>query len=401
MRLCARLTAVVTCVAMLALALAGCGETFSSVSPMMCLATDFSTSGSNGALGLSAQNAVDLAVSQAALAGGYTLTTLHYSSQNAKQAQQNMTDAASQSCARGVIGPNDDIVAAAGMPIAINAGLPLLTPGLTNPALTNSADAPVFGLDFSALHPSNKQNAFFRLSTTDDLLASATARALVQHGASHVYVVDDGQPYGVSVGNFFVAALQRLGGKLAGRASSTTSTSAALGATVAGIVSAAADGIFYAGSTSGAAALRQADTRQLPFAVMTTTPLDPAYIQIADLAAEGTLTVSALPYVASLQDAQGAQFVTAYTQRYGAAPTPLAVSAYDAAEIVISSIRAIIASGNVPYLPSVLTHVTTQQYTGIAGSYWFTTTGDNVLAALPNLYVVRNGAWVLQQQIEP
>jgi ABC-type branched-subunit amino acid transport system substrate-binding protein len=275
----------------------------------------------------------------------------------------------------------------------------MLSPGLTNPGLTNSTDAWYDGLNFNAMHPAGKIDSFFRLLAADDSQVGVAATALRQAGASRIYVLDDGQPYGTSVGDFFAAKLGTYGGALAGRDSVLDAAPATAVAQVARIVAAKADGIFYAGAAARAAGIRQAMTKPLPFVMMSQPTTDPTYIEDAGPAAEGTLDVTATPDVATLRSADAAQFVASYTQRFGAAPTPLAVSAYDAAEIAIGTLRSIINHGNVPYLVSVLNQVATQQYTGVAGSYWFTTSGDNVQAGPINIYVVRDGNWALAQSI--
>lgn len=400
MRLRTRPYAALVGAVLLALLLAACGSQDDLiVSPLLCIASDFPTSGPNAAQGAPAQNAVDLAVSQAALGGGYTLSVLHYGASNAAQGRTAMTDAANQDCALAFIGPADDTVAAAEMPIALNAGLPMLAPGLTNPALTNASAAHYYGYDFGAMHPADKQDTFFRLLPGDDAQAGVAARALQQAGATHIYVLDDGQPYGQSVGDFFTAAVTAQGGSAAGRASLPATPPADLTQTVAAIVAAHADGVFVAGgTTTAAAALRQALPHAVPLLVMGAAANDPAYPQEAGDAAEGTLAVTGAPDVASLTGAAGAQFVASYTQRFGSPPTPLAISAYDAAELAINAIHGIIASGNIPYRVSVLSQIASQRYTGIAGSYWFSDAGDNVLAGPVSVSAVRSGSWAVVQR---
>jgi branched-chain amino acid transport system substrate-binding protein len=401
MRLRIRPFTAVAGVVLLAVALAACGSPSSTTPPMLCLATDFPTSGADAALGISAQNAVDLAVDQAEIGGAYTLTTLHFNSQSAKQGSTNMTDAATQSCTLAFIGPNDGDIAAAEMPIAINAGLPMLSPGLTNPGLTNASDSYNYGYYFSVMHPAGKPDTFFRLLATDDLQADEAANLLHAAGVTRVYVVDDGQPYGTSVGNYLTAAVVSAGETPAGRTSLPATTSANLTAAVTAITSANADGVFYAGSTAGAASLRQALAKPLPFVVMGGAFTDPTYLETAGTAAEDTLAVTSQPNVAGLQGSAATQFVNSYTQRFGSAPTSLAVSAYDAAQMVIGTIHSIIAKGAVPYRVSVLDQVASQRYSGVAGSYWFSSTGDNVLAGPISVYVVRGGSWQLAQSVQP
>jgi branched-chain amino acid transport system substrate-binding protein len=94
-----------------------------------------------------------------------------------------------------MVGPFNSDVAPAEMPIAANAGLVMISPANTNPALTLRPYASAFGLDFDKLHPAGKPINYFRITGND--LAQGVVDAnftFVDLGARGVYVVNDSSP---------------------------------------------------------------------------------------------------------------------------------------------------------------------------------------------------------------
>ncbi|HEV2236297.1 MAG TPA: ABC transporter substrate-binding protein, partial [Ktedonobacterales bacterium] len=208
--------------------LAGCSlSSGDEPAKALCIATDLPLVGASGADGNAVRNGANLAISQAQLGGGYSVTgrslddTLN-GLPSADAATMNVISAASVDCVLALIGPLQDTLAATEMPLAANSGLPIVSPGTASPGLTRAATAGYYGLDYAALHPASKPNIFYRLPVPDDGQAAAAARVAVLDGQTQAYVVDDGQIYGRALATFFTQAYQALGGTVVGTAELTT-----------------------------------------------------------------------------------------------------------------------------------------------------------------------------------
>jgi branched-chain amino acid transport system substrate-binding protein len=392
--------------------LAGCGETgITTLSKSLCIATDFPASGTDGALGKPAQNAVDLAVSQAKLHSGYTVSVTHFNDavngvQSSVQGATNLTNMVSDPCILAVLGPLDDTVAAAEMPIAANSSLAMISPGVTNPALTKEQDAPIYGLDYDTLHPAGKPTVFFRLPATDDTQGAAGARLAIASGWKRAYVVSDGAQAGAGLAAFFTQAFTAQGGTVAGHETIPGADAAHLAAVAGRIKAANAAVVYYAGQTPSAATLRAA----MGSAGLTAIPLlaaggvagDATYVQVAGpSAAEGTIATSALPDPQSLTSPAAQQFARDYQAKFGAAPTALSAYAYDAANIALAAINAVIDAGQAPIRTNVLARITHSAYQGVTGYCVFDAHGDNSGAGGVSEYQVKAGMWVYLKQVTP
>ncbi|HEV7126944.1 MAG TPA: branched-chain amino acid ABC transporter substrate-binding protein [Ktedonobacterales bacterium] len=390
--------------------LAGCaGGTTSANTKQLCIGTDLPTTGADGARGKPAENGARLAVDQAKLTNGYTLVlkatddTIN-GRHNATQGAANINALSSDPCILAVVGPLDDDVAAATIPIAINAGLPLISPLSTTPGLTESANATADGIDFSALRPAGKPNTFFRLTAPDDVQAIAEVRLATAAGERHAYLVDDASTFGITMAAFFSQAFLAQGGVIAGHASLAATTPAALQTVVDSLrASSAPDVIFYAGQSPTGGALRAALTASglaaLPLIGTSGIAGDPAFIQAAGAAAAGTQATLATPDLSALTSEAASQFTTAYAGRFSGQPVAVSALAYDATQVEIAAINAVIISGNTPTRTNVLAQITRTSYAGLIGPISFDANGDNVGSRIVSVYVVQAQAWVYVKQI--
>ncbi len=392
--------------------LAGCGDTGSgTLTKSLCIATDFPASGTDAAIGKPAQNAVDLAVSQAKIHGGYSVTVSHYDDavngvQSPVQGATNVTDMVSEPCVLAMVGPLSDAVAVAEMPLAANSSLAMISPGATNPALTKKLDAPVYGLDYNALHPAGRPTVFFRLPATDDTQGAADARIAIASGLKRAYVVDDGEQTGAGLATFFTQAFTTLGGTVSGHESILNANAAQLVTAAGHIKAAAATVVYYAGLTPAAATLRAAmgtaGLAGIPLLAGGGVAGDVTYMQTAGPdSAEGTIATSALPELASLSGATALQFAHDYQAKFGTTPTALSAYAYDAANIEIAAINAVIDAGQAPIRTNVLTRIAQTTYPGVTGYCAFDAIGDNIAAGQVSEYLVTNGGWTYVKQVIP
>ena len=397
--------------ALLAGMLAGCGSTGNTTDvKALCIGTDFPTSGAAGGAGKLAEEGAQLAVSQAKLQGGYTVTIpkafddATNGTPDPRRGAANLTEMVNDSCILAVVGPNNDDVAAAEIPIAANSGLAIVSPASTNPGLTKEPDAAMYGLTFNAIHPSGKPENYFRITTTDDVEGAVDAQLALEMALKKAYVVDDSQLYGKNIAAFFAQAFTSHGGTVSGSASIAGTDTAQLDTLVARMKAANPDVVFYGGQTASGAALRAAmasgGSGGVPMLGSSSIANDPLFVQSAGMAAEGTLATVAAPDVSALTSSTAQQFVKDYRAKYNSAPTAYSGTAFDAANVELAAINAVIDAGQTPTRANVLAQVAHSSYGGLTGPIAFDANGDNATSKVISVYVVRNGAWMYVRQID-
>lgn len=371
----------------------------------------FPTAGASGAVGQSMARAVDLAVKRnAALSSSYTLTATHVD-ESSVAVGPDTAQAIANPQVMGVVGPLGSAAAVATLPALAQAGVVTISPLATLPGLTQADQASAEGLTFSQLHPAGKPVSFFRLVADDNALASAAAdlalAAPQAHGlGSHaVFVVDDGSASGKTQSAAFQTELKAKHGSVAGAASLALGDSISVQLVVSAIVDAQPDSVFFAGSPEAAADLRRTLTQtgapSLPILTAGVAADDPGWADALGNPLYAANTTAILP-AQDLSKLTGAQaFVSAYQAAYpGAAITPEAALAYDAAMIEIHAIKGLIAAGKTPTRAAVLAAVAATKETGVTGAIAFNQHGD---PATPPPFAVytcdAKGAWTYQTTI--
>jgi branched-chain amino acid transport system substrate-binding protein len=237
----------------------------------------------------------------------------------------------------------------------------------------------------------------------DDGQAAAAARVAALDGRSQAYVVDDGQIYGRALATFFIQAYQALGGTVVGTAELTTTAPPPAAALAALVRTSGAQVIYYGGgATGGGAALCQAlgtaspgGPPALPMLGASGIAGDAGFVSAATAsAAEGTEATRAAPDAAGLTGANADQFRASYRARFDADPTSASVLGYDAANVVVSALQALIAAGARPTRENVRQRLATMTFQGLEGAIAFDSNGDNSGTRAVSLYVVHGGAWV-------
>jgi branched-chain amino acid transport system substrate-binding protein len=374
----------------------------------LCIGTDFATSGAAGAAGKLAEEGAQLAVSQAKLHNGYTVSVKAFDdatngAPDPAHGAANLTDMVNDSCILAVVGPTNDSVAAVEIPIAANSGLALISPASTNPSLTKQPDAAMYGLTFAAIHPAGKTENYFRITTTDDVEAAVDAQLALEVALKKAYVVDDAQLYGKNIAAFFAQAFTSHGGAMSGSGSITGTDAAQLDALVARVKAANPDVVFYGGQTAGGAALRAAMSSgglgSIPMLGTSSIANNPIFVQSAGAAAEGTLATVAAPDVSALTSSAAQQFARDFRAKYNSAPTAYSVTAFDGANVELAAINAVIDAGQTPTRPNVLAQIAHTSYDGLTGPITFDVNGDNASSQVISVYVVKDGAWLYVRQI--
>lgn len=396
------------------LGLAACGAVGggNTTGGTVCVASDFPVSGTDGSEGIPAQNGVELAVSQAKLHGNYTLQLKKFDDavngkHNATQGATNLTKMVGDSCIVAAVGPFNSNVAGAEIPIATANGLALISPSNTNPGLTLQQYSQTYGFQFDKLHPSGKPEAYFRVCANDVAQGKEVAKLATEAGYKKAYVVDDSEPYGKGLADFFEQNFTANGGTVIDPASSRDEVSenntTNLGSLADKIKQAAPDVVFFGGVTSGGgAALRSALTAKGVAAPMyggDGIAQDPSFIQIAGAtAAEGSVGTVAAPDLAGLSGGGAQTFLTAYKAKFNTDPIAYSVNAYDIGGIVIAAINRVIDAGKPVNKANVLAEIAKTDYSGITGHITFDQNGDNSGQKVFSVYKVQGGNWVFVKE---
>ncbi len=229
----------------------------------------------------------------------------------------------------GVVGTTCSGAALAAAPIISDAGYSMVSPSNTAPVLTD---------------PSTRSDGYFRVAWDDADQADVMAAFVVGEGAATSIVVNDGDPYSVSLGEAFVEAFEGLGGD-----NPATFSAASDGSDVVAIVDAIS-------------ALDEPDVLYMPvFAPLgpllvlelrSRSPLfDDTQLAAGDalavpgiaeaLGADGEGMVFTVPDPVFLDTPEYAAFAAAYLAAYAAEPLTLfAPYGYDAAGVVLAAIEA-------------------------------------------------------------
>lgn len=387
--------------------LAACGSVGGggapSVNKNLIIATDFPVSGTEESEGKPAENGVRLAVMQNTnLGNGYTLSLKTYDDavngiHNPQQGALNMQDAVSNPQIIAVVGPFNSNVAKAEIPITNEAGLLQISPANTNPGLTIEQYAAANGINFSQLYHAGKKRNYFRIPVTDVIQGKADADfAYNGLNARKVYVLDDSETYGKGLADYFVSEFTADGGQILGRdeISSSIKDFTSLITKIKGLHP---DMVFFGGVTAeGGALFRKqmvAEGMNIPYEGGDGIAEDPAFLQLAGPAANGTYGTVAAPDLSTFTSGAAAKFVSDYTAAFGQAPGPYSANSYDAAMIIITALKNIIKSGQTPTRSNLIDAVHGITYHGVTGTISFDANGDTTNKVL-SLYEVTNNKWV-------
>jgi len=252
----------------------------------------------------------------------------------------------------GIVGPAFSGESAAANPIFNESGIPLITPSATRPSLSTSG-----------------WKVFHRAVANDDAQGPGAANYIKNNlKATKVFVADDQSAYGAGLADKVKAIL---GSSVVGTDKvQADGKQTDFSATVTKVVSSGAEVLFYGGYYQNAGLIR----KQLSAAgwkgvlVAGDGVNDPGYIKAAgnDAAQGSILTCPCAP-----ADQAKGTFVTDYKAKWGTDAGTYSDVAYDAANIFLDGIKA----GNTT--PEKMnTYLGTVNYTGVANTYKFTSTGE-------------------------
>ncbi|TDD14079.1 branched-chain amino acid ABC transporter substrate-binding protein [Nonomuraea diastatica] len=358
-------------------------------------------SGKVSAIGLGIRNSVQLAVEQAnakCAIKGYRLTV----DAQDDEANPDKGAAAAQRFADdpsvvGIVGPYNSGVARAIQPKIAPANLLEISPGNTDPALTR-------GVDFAAV-PKRQYPNYFRVVGTDDLQGPYNARYMVEEeGKKRLAIITDGKAVGENSATQFAKEAKKLGARILIREKVNENDSDF--SSVLTKVKATRPEAIYVGSEYHVAGplSKQAKDLGLVVPISGTDGLyDPQFIALGGK--EGDVATSVGAPIEKLET--GKAFVEAYKKKgfsdgYGG----FGAFAYDAANVIVTSLGKVTATGEWTGSPQQRTQLIAQVQAyktdaGANGVVGFDQYGDS-LNKMFTVYRVTSGAWkaVLSGQFE-
>lgn len=290
----------------------------------------------------------------------------------------------------GVVGTYNSGVAQEVAPVLEDAGIVMISPGNTDPALTLGDDPS---------NPERPHDNYFRMVAADDVqgpfLAQQAAGPLRFATAA---VVSETKPVSKGLADVFADEFPAAGGRVVHRAVVPDGTTdfADVVATVAPM---RPDVVFFGGEYEVASALRrEASAAGLDAPLMGGDGMkDDAYIEGSGEDSEGDLASSIGRPVSSSTTAR--EFVAAYEDaNFREDPTDFGPYAFDAANTIIAAAADALAGEDAVtqgVRDAILDAVQATETTGASGPVAFDEFGDTRTKVL-TLYRVEGGAWVPQ-----
>nr|WP_088505967.1 branched-chain amino acid ABC transporter substrate-binding protein [Burkholderia ubonensis] len=271
-----------------------------------------------------------------------------------------------------VVGYYNSGVALPSAPIFAKAGIPLIDPAATNPAITRQ------GL-----------KTVFRIIATDAQNSGVAGTYAVNvTKAQRIAVMDDRTAFGQGAVEEFKKAVAAAGGKIVA-AEFTNDKAVEFNAQLTNIKAANAD-LLYFGGLDNQAALIAKRMRQLGMRVQFVGSggiADSIFINVAGSAAEGAMAWEYGRPIDSLP--QGKAFARKFKKRFGVDMLTYSPFAYDCVGVIVHAMQQANSAKPAEYLPALRA----TRYEGITGKIAFDANGD-LEHPTSTLYQVKGGRWV-------
>ena len=271
-----------------------------------------------------------------------------------------------------VVGYYNSGVALPSSPIFAKAGIPLIDPAATAPAITRQ------GL----------KNVFRIIATDAQNSGSAGKYAVAVSKAQRIALMDDRTAFGQGATDEFKKAALAAGGQIV-TAEFTNDKAVEFNAQLTNIKAANADLLFFSGLDNQAGLLvkRMKQLGMKTQFVGSGGIADSIFISIAGGAAEGAMAWEYGRPIESLP--QGKAFAEKFKKRFGADSLTFAPFAYDSAWVAINAMKQADSAKPGVFMPVLRT----TQYDGITGKIAFDSYGD-LKHPTSTLYQVKDGKWV-------
>ncbi|HUA52977.1 MAG TPA: branched-chain amino acid ABC transporter substrate-binding protein [Candidatus Sulfotelmatobacter sp.] len=285
------------------------------------------------------------------------------------QAATNARKMVSDKAVVGAIGPQMSGSGKAMTPILSEGNLATITPSSTNPDITN----PKFADQY---RPAGKP-IYFRTVTTDAYQGPNMANFFAENlHVKSVYVLDDSGAFGVGVADAFQKQAEAKGMKVLGRDRLDPKASDYT-AILTKIKSLNPDAFYYGGVAQAGVKLAKQSYDIVPKMIKG----GPDGMTNVDVltgggfpAVEGWYTSIAAPHLTG--DKKAANFVAAFKKRFNVGPDDYSITGYDAALVMIDSIKRVAASGKPVTREAVQAALTTAKVPTIQGVVSFDANGD-------------------------
>lgn len=268
------------------------------------------------------------------------------------------------------IGPQMSGVGKAMTPILSEGDLATITPSSTNPDITN----PKFAAQYD---PSGKP-IYFRTVTTDAFQGPNMANFMAETlKIKNVYVLDDSGAYGVGLADAYQAQAVKKGVKVLGRDRLDPKASDYT-AILTKIKALSPESIYYGGVDQAGVKLAKQAYDSMPKVIKAGGDgvYGASFLTGAGFpAAEGWYATIASPHLTG-GDPKAAEFVKTFTERFGVAPEDYSITAYDAALVIIDSVKRVAASGKPVTRAAVRDAIQTAKVPTIQGMVSFDKYGD-------------------------
>lgn len=340
---------------------------------------DLSLTGADAESATRVKNGIVMAIdaaNQGRAVPGYTFELLTLDDGTATSGQYDPAQAAtnarkmvSDKLVVAAIGPQMSGAGKAMAPILSQGDLATITPSSTNPDITN----PKFAEQY---RPAGKP-IYFRTVTTDAFQGPNMANYMAEKlRIQSVYILDDSGAYGVGLADAYQAQAEKKGIKILGR-DRLDPKAADYTAVLTKIKSLNPQAVYYGGV--GQAGIKLA--KQAYDIIPNTIKAGGDGVYGASFltgtgfpAAEGWYATIASPHLTG--DTKAAEFVRAYSGRFGVSPEDYSITAYDAALVIIDSVKRVAASGKPVTRSAVRDAIQTAKVPTIQGIVSFDANGD-------------------------
>jgi branched-chain amino acid transport system substrate-binding protein len=372
--------------------------------PDALIASDFPLQGANRSLTTEMADAIEYMLEQQDWKAGDTV--LGYQSCDDSTAQAGSWDSAkcssngrayaNNASVIGIIGTFNSGCAKLVIPIANRESLAMVSPANTYPGLTEGGPGTEAG-EPDNYYPSGTRN-YARVVWNDQFQGAANAQYANELGLKKIFILNDGETYGLGIATLFAEYAEKLGIQILGnqkwdkKASSYESLASR-------ISSSGADAVFLGGivCNNGGKLIKDIKAGAPNVQLLGPDGWTPISATIEGAGASANdmyITQPGIP-VDQLKGA-GKEFVDGFTEQFGKAPNPYTAYAAQAAQVLLAAIE----KGGTDRAAVSSALFETDVTDGIIGTFQIDENGDTTLG-LVSVYQVKNGEETYVKSVTP
>ncbi len=372
--------------------------------PDALIASDFPLQGANRALTTEMADAIEYMLEQQDWKAGDTV--LGYQSCDDSTAQAGSWDSAkcssngrayaNNASVIGIVGTFNSGCAKLVIPIANRESLAMVSPANTYPGLTEGGPGTEAG-EPDNYYPSGTRN-YARVVWNDQFQGAANAQYAEELGLKKIFILNDGETYGLGIATLFAEYAEKLGIQILGnqkwdkKASSYESLASR-------ISSAGADAVFLGGivCNNGGKLIKDIVAGAPDVQLLGPDGWTPISATIEGAGAAANDMYITQPGVPVDQlTGPGKEFVDGFTESAGKAPNPYTAYAAQAAQVLLDAIE----KGGTDRAAVASALFETDIQGGIIGDFQIDENGDTTLG-LVSVYQVKNGEETFVKSVTP